>query len=680
MALNQLSDQPLRQLSLLGDRENPSMFVEIVTNKDGQSQNLDLSYDPPNGTSTPTALGLCAHSIMENAIIFWTEDGGPGKEAKDPTLKSKYVTRAAPYIQLDTPYGFRRERFVKLIALDFDITSSKFWVSKQLYLRFIVEADTRRSAYAFFVPGVESGGYFVGIGIEMNATARAQTSGAQEFSDFTTTPLKLGTYPGQVHPLSLTDIPTQSDLRGFQGGFTVNTTNQRYYGVLIPSNNDDGNFQGRMQDRGGFFGRVVRVDLRGMISNLTNCSLSYRIEAYAYVQDPNGTIHAADLQVSPRYIVNATHHPPHTYTGFYRRVLQVTGPSLPDDACVHILDLESLHRDARGFRQGFAQHPYGFLSPGEFSVPVRLDMEHFGLDTTVALDLGEVGPQFGGYSGGFADGGWACFNPYRTYFGPVGGLRSKLPVDAGHLRPFFHSLVTCVHEQGWARNGSLAASVRTLDTSNLEPGLRGFSSAVRVGRYAYMAPMTSEAFTFTCKLVRLYLGDTDIAERIDWIRAHNASVGVMMSVLDLSQKDPRLCGFSQVFSSGQYLFLSPFKNAYEPRNGQRGHGVFARVDMNDFSLNGISFLDLPVTTRNQIPSFADVDLRGFSGGFSTGKYVMLVPWFNGLFSGKVARLQGTAADAGLDLQEVDLCLDRARGQIYKAYTGGFTSLWQANFF
>ena len=41
----------------------------------------------------------------------------------------------------------------------------------------------------------------------------------------------------------------------------------------------------------------------------------------------------------------------------------------------------------------------------------------------------------------------------------------------------------------------------------------------------------------------------------------------------------------------------------------------------------------------QTPSFNDINLRGFLGGFSSGQYALLVPFYNALFNGKVARLQ-----------------------------------------
>ena len=57
-------------------------------------------------------------------------------------------------------------------------------------------------------------------------------------------------------------------------------------------------------------------------------------------------------------------------------------------ACIHILDLTCLHPLAKGFRKGFLGYPYGYLSPGQFNVPVRLNLVNFTLDTTSHIDLG----------------------------------------------------------------------------------------------------------------------------------------------------------------------------------------------------------------------------------------------------------------------------------------------------
>lgn len=84
-------------------------------------------------------------------------------------------------------------------------------------------------------------------------------------------------------------------------------------------------------------------------------------------------------------------------------------------------------------------YPYAYLSPGEFTVAVRLDMENFRLSTVKMVDLSTIDESYGGYSGGFTDGSWACFNPFRSFIGPVGGRRSDEPVDKGSTKVFYQS-------------------------------------------------------------------------------------------------------------------------------------------------------------------------------------------------------------------------------------------------
>ena len=90
-----------------------------------------------------------------------------------------------------------------------------------------------------------------------------------------------------------------------------------------------------------------------------------------------------------------------------------------------------------------------------------------------------------------------------------------------------------------------------------------------------------------------------------------------------------------MFTSGNYLFLVPYRNAYEPQNGQRGHGLvrqlvfqsiilpltdsisqLTRLDMNYFSPANVDLADLTVATRQQVPSFQDLNLRGYISGFA----------------------------------------------------------------
>jgi hypothetical protein len=80
-----------------------------------------------------------------------------------------------------------------------------------------------------------------------------------------------------------------------------------------------------------------------------------------------------------------------------------------EEPCVHILDLQSVHPLARGFRRGFLGYPYGYLSPGTDQIAVRLDLLNFSLNTTKFIDLAKINPSYGGYSGGFSDHLWACY-------------------------------------------------------------------------------------------------------------------------------------------------------------------------------------------------------------------------------------------------------------------------------
>lgn len=123
--------------------------------------------------------------------------------------------------------------------------------------------------------------------------------------------------------------------------------------------------------------------------------------------------------------------------------------------------------------------------------------------------------------------------------------------------------------------------------------------------------------------------DIGVSNIIDAIDATVNGAGILdiVDVLDLTQKSPGLAGFSGFFTctvpflsfllspAGKYLYLVPWRATHEAYNGQRGHGVVARVDMNIFDAAGIDILDLSAAVRSQIPSIPDSDLRGFWGGF-----------------------------------------------------------------
>jgi len=71
----------------------------------------------------------------------------------------------------------------------------------------------------------------------------------------------------------------------------------------------------------------------------------------------------------------------------------------------------------------------------------------------------------------------------------------------------------------------------------------------------------------------------------------------------------------------QFTTTSLLQSPIPPTNSNHAHFPFFfccdRLNMNDYSLNGVVFLDMPSTTRSQVPSFADFKLRGYSGGFAS---------------------------------------------------------------
>lgn len=122
---------------------------------------------------------------------------------------------------------------------------------------------------------------------------------------------------------------------------------------------------------------MVRIDLKDGMANVTKCIDSYVIETYD------------------------------SSTGL--STFEGPGDPSSNDTCVYVMDLKSRYPQAVGFRRGFLSYPYGYLSPGEYSTVVRIDLENFGLNSTRFINLGSLNSHFGGYSGGFADGSWACF-------------------------------------------------------------------------------------------------------------------------------------------------------------------------------------------------------------------------------------------------------------------------------
>lgn len=194
-----------------------SQTVVYVNNSGTLMSDLTIFIDPPEGHSSPAALGVFVRASDPEAVVYYDEQGGNPK-----LLTTNNLTYDSPYLQLDTPFKASRNRTITFIARLRVITEvagveeTNYYVSEIVTRHFFVEGSARALSYGHLVPGVESGGFFVSFGLEMAATARAQVAGGQEFADFNTT-LGIGTYLNQVAALNLTKIDT--DLTGFEGGF-----------------------------------------------------------------------------------------------------------------------------------------------------------------------------------------------------------------------------------------------------------------------------------------------------------------------------------------------------------------------------------------------------------------------------------------------------------------------------
>lgn len=285
------------------------------------------------------------------------------------------------------------------------------------------------------------------------------------------------------------------------------------------------------------------------------------------------------------------------------------------------------------FRDGNAQKVtpaahYGYLVPHHNGVEatskvVRFKLTQFNASAMEVLDLAQVDNELRGFHGGFAYSHYAYLVPYRNGFGPVGGVNSQEPVDANQRTTQYHGKLVRIDMRDFSTSG-----VTVLDLAGtVNDDLRGFINGFIAGRFAYLAPYTNRNSALQNqhfgKIVRV---DLDLFSK----------EGVQ--VLDLQKIDPDLAGFNGGFASGKYGYLTPFNNGNENFRNQKFFGKVVRLDLDDFSVNGVRIFDLPTREREQLPPGPDHNLRGFTGAFAAGSFGYFVPHFNGQFFGKVVRL------------------------------------------
>lgn len=200
--------------------------------------------------------------------------------------------------------------------------------------------------------------------------------------------------------------------------------------------------------------------------------------------------------------------------------------------------------------------------------------------------------------------------------------------------------------------------VERLDLSVYNSGVNrvfsGFSSGTTDSEYAYFVTGYNSGFSTYGFLVR-------VPVNVEWTPAISSSI----QFLNLAVLSATLKGFSGCVYDGTYLYLIPSNNGSAVLSGN-----CARVDpananwtavtnVQGSPLVGVTTLDLRAT---------DPKLCGFYGGVITASHVYFIPYYNGVYSGKIARVPTNSFSLSsietLDLASVSSILTGYRGGVY----------------
>jgi hypothetical protein len=106
--------------------------------------------------------------------------------------------------------------------------------------------------------------------------------------------------------------------------------------------------------------------------------------------------------------------------------------------------------------------------------------------------------------------------------------------------------------------------------------------------------------------------------------------GSLGSYVNVSTGNTNARGFGGGFTDGRYVYIIPLYNGSH-------HGILTRVDINNYALSGVSYID--------VSTAGNTKARGFQGGFTDGRYAYLVPEYDGLgHSGLFTRVDLTLAN------------------------------------
>jgi hypothetical protein len=208
----------------------------------------------------------------------------------------------------------------------------------------------------------------------------------------------------------------------------------------------------------------------------------------------------------------------------------------------------------------------------------------------------------------FSDGAsWSTFDTTTVDATAKGFYGGTFDGRYLYLVPGTNGAVARYDTQGASFNDG-GASWTTFDTTTLDGGAaKGFAGAAFDGQYVYFVPIFNGAFD---GIVTRYDTKASFAAGASW------------TTFDTTTVNANAKAFAGAAFDGRYLYLVPDNNG----------GTVARYDTQAAFATAASWSTFDTTTLGP-----DAGARGFIGAAFDGRYVYLVPFFNGAADGVVAR-------------------------------------------
>jgi len=259
--------------------------------------------------------------------------------------------------------------------------------------------------------------------------------------------------------------------------------------------------------------------------------------------------------------------------GTYYGILTRVEASNYTSTGVSYLDVSTAgNTGAKGFRGGFTDGRFAWLVPDYNGVAhgilTRVDLSNFTISGTGYIDVSAGNTGAKGFHGGFTDGTYVYLVPNAN------------TVD-------YHGIFTRVAISNFA--------VSYLDVSTAgNTRAKGFKGGFIANGYAYLVPdLNADGYSGVLTKVDLNNFTTSGVSYLDVSTAGNTGA----------------TGFYGGFTDGRYGYLVPNNNGAD-------HDIFTRVDLNNFTISGVTYLNVGALTG----------ATAFRGGFTDGYYAYLVPF------------------------------------------------------